>query len=68
MRTKLEIQSAITQLRDAFAGAEDARDEVASHAIATTVRALAWVMGDDKPHGFGEMLRKLKQVDAHRDN
>lgn len=61
MRTREEVERAITQLKDAFEAAGYLSDKSGMDATSTAIMALRWAMGQD--NNFGKMITEMCQVD-----
>lgn len=68
MRTKKEIDHALNQLRGTAREALAIKNEEVVENCAAMIKTLEWVKGDDKPGGFGDMIRDLTRVDMAGSN
>ena len=63
MRTRDEIERALTQMRDAFHAASYLNDPVQTKALSAVIMALRWMRGDNDPTGFAAMLAQMEAMD-----
>ena len=68
MRTQKEIDHALNQLRGTAREAILSGQEEVVENCAAMIRTLEWVQGDNKPGGFGSMIRDLTRVDMAGSN
>ncbi len=65
MRTIEEINRALYEMKGVTAAAaNDHNDDGTTRAAAMVVLALEWVLGDNKPGGFGTLLRTFGVIDS----